>query len=379
MRVRSLAMVLATSAVLASAAMHCSVPPLPPDQQALATRITRPQVALVDVPVGGTVDRAALLASLREMKISAVILRNAASELGELTSERVALAVDLQRGLEDALVFIGTYEANVHRLSGKPMDTLLQKDATFERCYPPNGPALGADFALVDKLRLCSQDVAQKVADELARVSASPKIGCYIAQQAELVDTLTEEGRSKLHELLRDAAGPCTRAKRSVAVGAVLSTRPTDPGRASVLLREALRDTGIGVTILQDGVGTFDPTKPDRASPYYAALRIALDDRPELPMRVWASVEAFDCEGPTCDLTHPTTSERFIKQLCGARSRVEGIVATEYLHHLAGQPLAAGDVEASPGLRAIANDVDPAAQLRRGYLEWSDAGAPCPK
>jgi hypothetical protein len=257
------------------------------------------------------------------------------------------------------------------------MEALLQKDPTFDKCYAPNGPALGADLATIDKLRICSQDVAQKVASELTRLNASTRIGCFIGQQPELVDTLTPEGQTKLHELLRDAAGPCATLKRPVAVSPVLANRPTDPDRASVLLRETMKDTGIVLTILQDGVGTYDATKPDRANKYYLSLRVALDDRADQPMQVWANTEAFDCEGVACDRTHPTTSERYIKQLCGAQRRVEGIVTTEYIHDLAGRPLVTGDLDASADLQAIANDTDAAAQLRKGYLEWSDAGAPC--
>jgi hypothetical protein len=378
MRVRSLATVLASSFLLAAAALHCSIPASPPGQQALATKVRRTQIVMLDLPAGGTVDRAALVASLREVKVSALILRTAATEAGELTGERVALAVALQRELDDALVFVGTYEARAHRLNGKPLNDLLQKDATFDKCYAPNGPALGADLALIDKLRICSQDIAQKVADELTRVNASPRIGCFIGQQPELVDQLSNDASGKLHELLRDSAGPCARVKRPVAVSPVLSTRPTDPERASIVLRDALKDTGIVITILQDGVGTFDPVKPERANPYYLALRVALDDRADLPMQIWANTEAFDCEDGGCDRTHPTNSRRYLEQLCGAQRRVEGIVTTEYIHHLAGQPLVTGDLDASTDLQAIANDVDAAAQLRKGYLEWSDAGAPCP-
>lgn len=377
MRLRSLATVFATTSLLGLAVLRCSVPAEPPGPQALSTPIYRPQIAMLDLPVGGTIDRAALVASLREIRFSIVILRVAANEEGAFTSERVALAVEIQRELgDDGAVFVGTYDANVHKLNAKSMEDLLQKDVTFDRCYP-NGASLGADLALIDKLRLCSQDVAQRIADELTRLNASPLIGCYVAQQPELVDELSEVERAKLHDFLRDAAGPCVAAKRSVAFSPVLTAGPTDGERASVLLREALRDTGIRFTILQDGVGSFDATKPGRARAYYGALRVALDDRSDQPMRVWANVEAFDCEGTACDRTHPTTSERYIKQLCGAQRRVEGIVTTDYLHDLAGRPLVTGDLDASPDLQAIANDTDASAQLRRGYLEWSDAGAPC--
>jgi hypothetical protein len=364
MRVRSLASVFATSCLLAAAVLRCAVPPPPPPQQALATPVFRPQIA-----------------SLREAQFSVVILRTAANENGAFITERVGLAVDIQRELGEAsAVLVGTYEASVHKLNGKPMEELLLPDATFDKCYAPNGPTLAADLALVDKLGICSKDVAQKVADELTRLNASPQIGCYVAHQPELDDALSESGQAKLHEFLRDAAGPCVTAKRTVAFSPLLSNRPIDGGRASVLLREALKDTGIKFTILQDGVGTFEPAKPERARGYYGALRVALDDRPDQPMRVWANIEAFDCEDGGCDRTHPTTSERYLKQVCGAQRRVEGIVTTEYLRDLAGQPLVTGDLDASADadLQAIANDVDAAAQLRKGYLEWSEAGAKCP-
>ena len=67
-----------------------------------------------------------------------------------------------------------------------------------------------------------------------------------------------------------------------------------------------------------------------------------------------------------------------IGQLCAARSRVNGIVITEYTHHFAGRPVLLGEVaDASAEERAIADDVDAAAVLRKGYLEWRDAGGPC--
>lgn len=377
MRLRSLASVFATSCLLAAAVLRCSIPPAPPPSSAIPTRIGRARGAFLSLPEG-TVDRAALVASLKEMKFTTIILETTANEDGEFAADGVALAVELQRELE-ADVFVGTYQARAHKLNGKPMEALLQKDATFDRCYAPNGPLLGAELALVDKVRICSQDVAQKVADELTRLSASPRIGCYVAQQPELVDMLTDDGRTKLHELLRDAAGPCAKSKRDVLLSPRLSNRATDPARAGVLLRDALKDTGITQVVLQDGVGAFDPQKPHRAAPYYDALRVSLDDRPDNPVQVWANIEAFDCEGPACDRTHPTTTARFTEQLCGARTRVEGIVTYEYLHHLAGQPLVTGDLDASTDLQAIANDVDAAAQLRRGYLDWFEAGAPCAK
>ncbi|MDB5213495.1 MAG: hypothetical protein JWO86_1422, partial [Myxococcaceae bacterium] len=98
-----------------------------------------------------------------------------------------------------------------------------------------------------------------------------------------------------------------------------------------------------------------------------------------VPVQVWADLEAFDCEAPGCARKHPTNKDRYIRQLCAARGRVEGIVADEYLHDLAERPLVTGDLDASAELRAIFDDADAAAQLHRGYLDWIDAGAPCPR
>jgi hypothetical protein len=139
-----------------------------------------------------------------------------------------------------------------------------------------------------------------------------------------------------------------------------------------VFLRESLQGSGISFVMLQDGVGTFDPLQPKRAALYYQGLRNALADRPP-PVQVWANVEAFDCTTPACITTRPTSISRFTDQLCGARARVEGIVAYEYLRDLDGRPLVAVDASTD----AQTDDTDAATQLRRGYLEWVDAGAHC--
>jgi hypothetical protein len=305
-----------------------------------------------------------------------VILQSAATSSGAQIDERVALAVELQREL-DADVFIGTYQSS--GLSGKPMDALLQKDPTFSACYPTDGPRLDADALLIDKLRLCSQDVSKRLAAALQAAGASARIGCYITHAPELAATLTEEGRAKLNEFLRDGAGACSAAGRVVAVSPLLSLGSGDPAAAGLTFRESLRDSGIGRVILQDGIGTSDAGSPRRAASYYQGLRNALADRqaPYGPVTIWAGVEAFGCETPACVRTHPATIARFTEQLCGARQRVDGIVAVDYLHDLAERPLFTSTLDASADLQAILDDSDAAAQLRQGYLEWREAGASC--
>lgn len=362
------------SGLLVGAVVRCSLPPPFPPPEPIATRIRTVQGAVVSLP-GGTVDRPALIASLREMQLTSIVIQTSANEAGEFVSDRVSLAVELQREL-DADVLIGTYQASAHALSGKPIGDLMQKDPAFSSCYAPAGPRLEADATLIDKVRICSQDVAKKLADELTRVGASARIGCAIAHETELVDAPSADQATTLHALFVDAAAPCRAANRSVAISPVISNGSGDPDRAAAVLRDAIADTGIDRVLLQDGVGLFDASAPRRASPYYNALRVAIAGRP-VPVQIWANVEAFDCEGPGCVRTHPTDSARFISQVCGARARVENIVANEYLHDLAGRPLVTGDLDASPDLRAIADDSDAATQLRRGYLDWVDSGASC--
>lgn len=372
-RLRSVALVVAMAGLLAASLVRCSLPELPPPPQALPTSERLPRGAVLSLP-GRAIDRAALVASLKELKLTTVILRSSADSSGELVNDRVALAVELQRQL-DADVFIGTYQSD--GLSGKPMEALLEKNPALSACYPSGGPRLDANSSILDKLRLCSQDVSTKIAEALRVANASPRIGCFITHGPELAESLTTEGRTQLEAFFRDAAGPCTKAARLVVVSPLLSARSGDPARAGVLLRESLQDSGVNVVMLQDGVGTLDPSQPRRAAGYYRGLRNALADRPP-PVAVWASVEAFDCEQPSCIRTHPTTAKRFTEQLCGARARVDGIVALEYLHHLAGLPLLPSTQDASVDEQSIADDTDAAAQLRRGYLEWTEAGARCP-
>jgi hypothetical protein len=370
MRFRSLLAAFATSCLLVGAVVRCSVPPLTPPPQVLPTRVRLVGGAVLSVPPGTpAIDRPALVASLKDMKLGTVIIQATATQAGELTADRVALAVELQREL-DGSVFVGTYQASAP--NGTSIDALLQKDAAFDRCYAPNGPPLDPEASVADKIRICSLDVAKKVADELTRVNASPKIGCYITFQPELSEALSDAGQTKLQELLRDAASPCVQANRSVLFSPLLAHNAGEPDRAAVLLRDTLQDSGIGVVILKDGTGAVDPSQPRRAARYYDALRLALVDRPP-PVTVWANVEAFDCEdGGDCTHTHPTTIDRFTNRLCGVRARVDGILANDYTRDLADRRLFTDAADAS------FDDLDAATQLHRGYLEWVDAGAVCP-
>ncbi|MDB4936531.1 MAG: Serine/threonine-protein kinase pkn1 [Labilithrix sp.] len=375
MRLRSVLAALATSCLLAAAVVRCSVPPPTPPPQILATRERVARGAFLSLPPGtAALDRAALVASLREMNFNTIIIESTANQAGELVADRVALAVDLQREL-DADVFVGSYQASAPGdRSRTSIDALLQKDPAFDKCYAPDGLRLDPDALVVDKIRLCAQDIGKKVADELTRVNASPRIGCYVTHAPELVETLTDAGQSKLQELLRDSASACVQTKRNVLLSPLLSQSAGDPDRAAVLFRETLQDSGINFVLLQDGVGSVDPAEPRRAALYYSALRLALVDRPP-PVQVWANIEAFDCEdGGGCTRPHPTTFARLTEQLCGARARVDRIVAYEYIHDLAERPLYAtpASVDASP------DDTAAAAQLHRSYLEWVDAGAVCP-
>jgi hypothetical protein len=372
MRFRSLATVSATSCVLASlaaAVLRCSVPPLPPGPEALPTSARLAAGAVIAVPPGATVDRAALVASLKEMRFSAVVIQASADASGESVADRVSLAVELQAALGSS-VFVGGYQAAAW--NGLPMDALLQTDASFHACYP-GGPALDAAAPVIDKLRICAADIGQRIADELARVSASPRIGCYVTHQPQLADGLGDAGGTKLHDFFRDASSACTKASRPVAVSPILPAQLAAPAAASVELGGALQGLGISLIILEDGVGRFQPDGAHRATKYYDALRVALEDG---TLAVWANVQAFDCAGDAgCDGTRPTTSTRFDDRVCGARNRADGIIASEYLRHLAGRPIVTGGVDASSD--AAVDDFDAAAQLRGGYLAWVDAGASC--
>jgi hypothetical protein len=373
MRFRSVATVVALSGLFLGALVRCGLPDLPPGPQALPTRVGLARGAILALPAG-PIDRRALVASLKELKFTTVILQTTADRSGEFVNDRVALAVELQREL-DADVFLGTYQSDKH--SGRRMEDLLERDPSFATCYSPGGLTLDADTRIVDKIRLCSQDVSRKIVEALRVAGASPRIGCYISHQPELTSALTSEGRTKLEELFRDSAGPCSAADRFVGVSPLLTPFSGDPAGTGVFLREALKGSGVNVVMLQDGVGTFKPLEARRAAPYYQGLRNALADR--LPLvAVWANVEAFTCESPNCVRTHPTTTARFTEQLCAARQRVEGIVAIEYFDDLAGPSLDASIPDASTDAQGVLDDRDAAAQLRRGYLDWTDAGARCP-
>ena len=383
MRARSLATVSAITVLLAAAALRCSVPPLPPGPQAIPTDVGIAGGAVVAVPAGATIDRPALIASLKEMNFGPVILQASADETGESIADRVSLAVDLQAAL-GGNVFVGGYDAPA--LNGTSMDTLLETDASFTSCYP-GGPSLDASASTIDKLRICSQAVGQKIADELARVGASPRIGCYVTHQPELTDTLSDAAKVKLHDFFADASSACAKAKRLVGVSALLSSKPGTPSVAADDIRGAIDGSGIRLIVLEDGVATSQPTVTRRASRYYDALRVAPGDGSLL--NVWARIQAFECTGDAgCDGAHPTKSVRFDDQVCGARGRVDGIIAYEYVRDLAGKPVFTADLDASSDaaseaasasadLRAIADDSDAAAQLRAGYLAWVDAGASC--
>ncbi len=375
MRLRSVATVLGASIALGGALVRCTLPDLPAPPNAFSTRVKSARGMVVSLPAE-TIDRPALIASLKEIGATTIILDSSADGTREVAADRVALAIELQRevGLSDAAILIGTYRAR--KYEGKPMDDLMKPDPGFAVCYP-GGPALDAAMAIIDKLRLCSQAVSAKVAEALTAANASPRIGCYITHEPELTDTLSETGRAKLADLLRDSAGACTAAKRHVAYSTLVTPASGDPSVAARILRDLLPATGVNHVLVRDGVGTSAPTNPVRASVYYQSLRTALVDRPAV-IDVWADVESFDCEAPDCARTHPTTADRFRKQLCGAQNRVEVMVTREYLHDFAGRPLVTTAGDASPDLQAILDDSDASAQLRSGYLAWADGGPPCP-
>jgi hypothetical protein len=362
--------------LLAAALVRCSTPPLPPGPQAFATDQRVVRGAVLALP-GDPVDRAALVASLKELAIDTVILKSAASPTAASLAERAALAVELEGALS-ATVLLGTYEAPA--FDGRPMAALLQKDPAFDRCYPEDGARLDPSASVIDKLRLCSAEVAKRLAGALGAANASARVGCFVAHEPALADSLTADEQAGLNQLLREAAGPCVEAGRPTAVAVALPGSAADPERAGATFRESLRDSQLARVILRDGVGAFEPTRPRRAASFYVGLKNALTDRqaPYGPVQIWADVEAFDCEGPGCTRSHPADAGRYAEQLCAARARVDGIVTFEYLHHLAGRPLFPGAVDASASVQAIDGDRDAATQLREGYLAWRDAGAPCP-
>lgn len=392
MRVRRLAVAASALSLLAAFAatlLQCSLPDLPPGPQATPTRIGLVRGAFLRVPAE-PFDHGALVTSLRAMSFNAIVLESTADASGERVAERVKLAIELQTTLA-ADIFVGTYRAP--SFAGKPMSALVQPDPAFTECYP-GGPALDATSPVVDKLVRCSADVSTKVATALRAANASPRIGCFITPEPALVDALDETGRAKLSAIFRESAAACTADGRFVGVSSLLGTAPGDPTKAGVLFRETLQDSGVGVLMLRDGVGTFD-AGPRRSVLYYQGLRNALADR-QPSVAVWANVEAFACADGTCTTTRPTDKTRLFAQLCAARQRVDGIVATEYLGDLAEQsfliaPEAGPAADAGDGgdADAAANDggglvsadsdagLDPAARLRLDYLAWVDGGASC--
>lgn len=373
MRIRPILTVLAMCGLLAGAVLRCSLAPLPPGPQVIATRVGFARGAVLALPPGRAIDRAALVASLKEAQLTTVILRVSSDESGARVEENVSLAIELQREL-DADILIGTYLRDA-RAEPTSIDSMLAVDRTFLGCYGGDGPRLESTDPTIDKLRLCSADVSRRIVTVLAARGASARIGCHVPDVPELVDIVSDDVRGRIAQFHREAARACTDAKRPVSMSPLLTRRTVDPARAGAELRESLTDAGVDVYMLQDGVNA-DPMQSGRAGPFYQGLRNATVDR--VPVQIWANVEAFDCESPACTKTHPTSSSRLIGQLCAARSRVNGIVITEYAHHFAGRPVLLGEVpDASPEERAIADDVDAAAVLRKGYLEWRDAGGPC--
>ena len=380
MRVRSMMTVFGVSIALGGALVRCTLPDLPPPPSAFSTKVKSARGMLVSLPAE-KIDRAALVASLKEIGATTIIIDASADATGEAVADRVALAIELQRevALADSEILIGTYRARAHE--GKPMGDLLQKDPAFTVCYP-GGPALDPAAAIIDKLRLCSQAVSQKIADALAAESASAQIGCYITHEPELTDSLTEEGRTKLIDLLRDSAAACSAAKRKVAYSTLITPQSGDPGVAARILRDVLPATGVNHVLVRDGVATSLDAGPTRAAVYYQALRTATVDRAPA-VNVWADVESFECETAACDRTRPTTTDRFRRQLCGAQNRVEVMVTREFLRDFARgstivAPSDAAVDAAAVDAQAIIDDTDASAQLRSGYLAWSDGGAPCP-
>jgi hypothetical protein len=383
------AIVLAMSGLLAAGVLHCALKDPPPGPQALATRSRTPNGVVVNIPAG-TVDRAALIASLKEVTPGVVFLQTAADGSAESLPDRVSLAIDLQREL-DTIVYVATTQPSPY--SGKPIDELLKTDASFTTCHP-TGPELDLNAPTIDKLRVCAQDASKRLALALKAANASTKIGCTVPHEPELVDNLTVEGRTKLTAFLHDAASPCADDMRPVAISPRFTPNTGDPDRAGVLLRETMMDSGVDLVVLRDGVGTLDAGDPRRAIPYYTGLRNALADR-EPTMLVLGSVDAFQCADPSCARAHPASIDRYLQQVCAARGRVDFMITSEYMQDLAGRPLVApfagsssdagadADAGAEAGsmmpsdVEAILEDVDAAAALRKGFLDWRDGGASC--
>jgi hypothetical protein len=372
MRIRSAVTVFALTGLLLGGVVRCALPDQPDGPTARSTTRAYVHVAVVSVPPG-TLDSAALIASLKELTVTTVILANSADETGSMVDQRVALAIEVQRGL-DADVFIGSYESPSH--NGKTMEQLLAPDSTFTTCYP-NGPKLDPNGALIDNLRVCSQDTSGKIATALQAQNASARIGCAITQRTELLDSITDDAKAKLAGFFHDAAGACADAGRAVAISPMVSARSGDPDRVGVLMREMLQDSGVASITVHDGVGALDAGEQARATDYYQGLRNALQDR-EPTVLIWANVEAFDCDTPDCTKRHPTSRKRYLDELCVVRGSANDIVTSDFLRDLTGKSVFTSPLDGSAEVEAIAADIDAAAALRASYLEWRDGGAFCP-
>lgn len=370
--------VLGVSIALAGALVRCTLPDQAPPPAAFSTKVKSPRGMLVSLPAE-KVDHAALIASLKAIGATTVIIDASADATGEAVADRVALAIELQQalGADDAEILIGTYRARAHE--GKPMGDLAMLDAAFSACYP-GGPSLSASSPISEKLRLCSQAISQKIADALTAANASPHIGCYITHEPELTGSLNDVERKALIALLHDSASACTAVNRNVAYSTLLTARSGDPNVAARVLRDLLPATGVNHVLVRDGVATTPDAGASRAAIYYQALRTATVDR--LPIvNVWADVESFDCETAACERTRPTSSDRFRRQVCGAQNRVEVMVAREFLHDFAERSFSDASVDADAAdvdAQTLIDDTDASAQLRSGYLAWADGGAPCP-
>ena len=367
MRLRSVATTLAVSGLGVAALVRCNLPDVPPGPQAIPTRVAFIRGAFLSLPEQ-PIDHAALIASMKALSFSTVVINNVADQNGEHVADRVALAIELQSAL-DADVFIGTYKGST------------AFDATTTTCYP-GGLALTPGQGVVDKLVACSKDTSEKIAGALRAANAPSRVGCYITLQPTLVDNLDDNGVATLASLFRNSAAQCVTDGRFVGISSALAPGAGDPTKAGVIYREALTDSGVNVLMLDDGVGTYPDASPTRGAAYYQGLRNAIEDR-QPAVLVWAKVEAFACTDGTCVQTHPASFDRLTRQLCAARGRVDGIMSTEYFADLAGASFVdastsdvdAADADASD---ASTDDLDAAAQLRGSYLAWVDSGAPCP-
>lgn len=352
MRVRSVLAALAVSGLGLGVLVRCNLPELPPGPQAVPTHIGFVRGAFLSVPTT-PFDHASLIASMKELNFITVVIDSVADKDGEHVSDRVALAIELQAAL-DADVFIGTY---------KPDPNLDPNN--FTSCYP-GGLALTSGTT-TDKLIACSKAASDQVAAALRAANAPSRIGCYITPRLALEQGLDETAVPAFANFLGGSAPACVTDQRFVGVSMLVELGTTDPNAAGVVVREAIADSGVGVVMLDDGVGRPDAS-PYRAANSYQGFRNALEDR-EPSVVVWANLEAYACTDGTCLTQHPAPPDRYRQQLCSARQRVDGIMTTEYFSDLAGTAL----------IDASADDLDASAQLRAEYQKYVDSGATlCP-